>query len=203
MNILHISVILMTAVPFGLAARTTDYLTAFGEGARELVRGVFEQDDDALADAAALLGTADVEELPDVRFEESSVGAVADPLLLFTPDFCREYRRRHSELVPLNPLEGLRATPGTVVTVTRSLAPGGTGTFTFTGSDAMCLMAVATAPGALEYTVVTSVGEMAAEVSDDGYTASASWTFPPCEEDFSVRVENTSFDPVTFVIGFE
>lgn len=192
-----------SCAPTVILASPSENLSNFSEGALELVRGIRNSDKDALADAGALLEAADVEELGEFIVEESAPQVLGDPLILFTSDFCDKYRKNNFTLVPLNPLEGLRAIPGIVSTITRSISPGASVVFTLEGADDMAMTAVMAEPAALEFTLITPKGETPLPLSADGFIAGAEWSLDQAGEDFSVRVTNPSDGPVTFVLGFE
>lgn len=185
------------------AATLSREMQQFREGAVLLVQGVSARERAALTDAAEILASVPADENPDVEINESFGGAISNPTILFTPDFCDRVRKSEFQLVPLDPLEGLRNLGEGISTITRNIAPGASASFVMSGSGDMEMVTVCTAPQGVEVSLLSDGVPVEMTPDADGYGAHSAWNIAGDGADIVVTVKNPTDREQTFVLALQ
>lgn len=194
---------ILMLLPTGPVHALSDAMNHFREGAILLLEGIDNNDRAALTDAADMLAAADSSEFEDFTVTLSAPDALSDPTVIFSTDFCNELRKNGFTLVPLDPLDALRNVDSAISTITRTLAPGASATFTVDCEGETSLVAVGSIPGALSVDVGINGGVAnPLEGTADGYSLSNSWDTGTYGS-ITATLTNTSGFPVSFVLAFQ
>lgn len=186
---------------------TDNDMAVYIESCSLINQGITNHDEASLADASEGLGHLSVIELEDGDFNISTPDpdCIKLPLVQYNLEFCDELRKSNFEIVEREPLAVIRAIDisDVINTISRSIAPGGKATFSFSGSGEMIVAIPASEKNVLDISIKSGNDDISLTHSDLGIPFAAWEVDEASDSNCSVTVSNPSDRIVSFAIALK
>ena len=186
-------------------AQSTDRstkMTEYGNGCRKLLEGIANKDKYALYEAKEELGKLNLEVI-DPICEEGSKGE-GKPLIMFCPEYADAMIKSNFLLQSLDDISIMRAGDDSDLLVFhKSVSAHGTLTYEWEGCGKCELMLVGKANDKLKVSITdtTSGKQYMALPDEEGGVSYVAWEMGTADGTYSIHIENTSDELVSFAIA--
>lgn len=175
----------------------------FRNSAGLLVKGLWNGDADMLEEAAKGFDSVESGPLENPVIKESAPGVIADPVLQFNGDYARILQATNMELIPLEALDAMRGMEPELGTLSRSIAPDGEVSITFTRKDATALVLAYDTPRALKIALTVDGSPVELTTDDNGVTTFATWEPVGESTPITLTLSNTQPENVSFTLAVQ